>query len=147
VHGVARHVEVKPAVAAEPGLQAVEGGDRHHEPPAAAQRPPRDIDCRRRIVDVLEDVPEEDDIGALGLDHRILERDPPDGEALVGPGGEWIDARDDATAAPQYGEHSSIACAEIEDARAAAHCTDGGQRRAVTDTPKRLEQPIDSRRR
>ena len=77
VDGMARHVEMEPSPPADPRLKAVEVRHRDDDPAVAAKRLDRAAQPQLGVVEMLEHVPEDDDVGTLGRRAERLDRRVP----------------------------------------------------------------------
>ena len=115
VDEVARKVEREPAVAEQPGLEAVGVRDRDHQRPARREQPGGVLERGAGVAQVLERVPEDDrgawlgDLVELGGPHVGAVRVALEPDGRPAPLGERVEQRPVAGADVEHGPGGAIA--------------------------------------
>ena len=84
VDSMAWHVEMEPSRPADPRLKAVEVRHRDHDPAVPAEHLDRSAQTQRRVVKMLEHVPEDGNVGDPGGRAVCLDRRVPNRQWCVG---------------------------------------------------------------
>ena len=142
---MAWHVEMEPSRPADPRLKAVEVRHRDHDPAVPAEHLDRSAQTQRRVVKVLEHVPEDGNVGdlACGAPSASI-RACPEPAAARRPRRVRLDADDAVPLFRQPTEEPAVARRRSRSraipARAGrAH----GEQRRPPRRPQRLEQQVD----
>ena len=143
---VARHVLVKPAVAADPRLQAAEVRDRDDQRAARAHPGADPLELRGRVVEVLEHVPEHHPVlarrGDVGLLDRRRHHLHPDRPRRVARGRRRVEAPGVEARGAHPGDEPPIAGADLQHPRAGWDRGDEPHPVAVGERSQRLDQPV-----
>ena len=142
--GVARHVEMEPSPPADARLEAVEIRHRYDDPAVAAERLDRASQPQDRVVEMLEHVPEDDDVGVLGGRAERLDRRVPDiPQRSVAPRRVRLDPDDGAPLFREPTEEPAVSRSDLDHARPRRERAERTEDRGVREAPQRLEQQVD----
>jgi hypothetical protein len=126
VRAVARQVEMEPAPAAHAGLHAGEVGHADEQRAARAQPPCDPLERGARVLDVLEHVPERDDVERAVLDDSVLEAGGLERDAVRVPAGAHaarrrLEPAGVVAGGPGGGHEAPAAGARVEQPRGRRH--------------------------
>ena len=140
---VARHVEMEPTSPADACLKAVEIRYRDDDPAAAAERLDRAAQAEFGVVEVLEHVPEDDDVGTLREGAERLDRRVENFEPCVRLPCVRLEPHDLAVLVGQLAEKPAVTRTDFDHPRSRSKWAERTEDCSLPEAAQRLEQLVD----
>ena len=134
---------MEPSPPADPRLEAVEVGHRDDDSAVAAERLDRAAQPQFGVVEMLEHVPEDDDVRALGRRAQRLDRRSQDLQPRVALCRVGLDPDDAAVAFGEQADEPAVARSDLDHSRPGRDRAERTKDCNLPEPPQRLEQQID----